>query len=227
MIEVRFRPITETDWPQAVTRDRQSPQFRSGLQSTLALLDVELRALDATDVVIETGHRKSEIRLDGWPKADARVPVFPGVVLSFGSKFGSLRYLTDVFEGTQVWRTEARGGAFRLHGWEANLRAIALSLEALRAVDRYGVSRRGEQYRGWNELPSGIPMGAAAMTIEEAASFLEEHGGDARPLADWDPEFLKRLHKAAQVSTHPDNGGDDVTFARVNQAHSILAGYVR
>ena len=30
-----------------------------------------------------------------------------------------------------------------------NLRSIALGLKALRAVDRYGVSRRGEQYAGF------------------------------------------------------------------------------
>ena len=33
--------------------------------------------------------------------------------------------------------------------WQHNLRSIALGLEALRAVDRYGISRRGQQYAGF------------------------------------------------------------------------------
>lgn len=222
MIEVRFRPITETDWPQAPTKARGSAQFRSTLRSTLRLLDVELRTLEAKDVVIETGHQKRDIRLDGWPRSDARVPSFPGVILSFGSKHGPLRYLTDVY---------ASGGYVAndgwMKGWEANLRAIALSLEALRAVDRYGVSRRGEQYRGWGELPSGVPM-PAAMTIEEAATLLE-HFSDTKPraLADWTPEHLAGLCRRAAKKTHPDVGGDPEVFRKVTAARILLEGYVR
>lgn len=33
--------------------------------------------------------------------------------------------------------------------WRHNVRSIALGLEALRAVDRFGISRRGEQYAGF------------------------------------------------------------------------------
>jgi hypothetical protein len=33
--------------------------------------------------------------------------------------------------------------------WQHNVRSIALGLAALRAVDRYGISRRGEQYAGY------------------------------------------------------------------------------
>jgi hypothetical protein len=40
--------------------------------------------------------------------------------------------------------------------WQHNIRSIALGLEALRAVDRYGISRRGEQYAGFRAaLTSG------------------------------------------------------------------------
>lgn len=33
--------------------------------------------------------------------------------------------------------------------WQHNVRSIALGLQSLRAVDRYGISRRGEQYAGF------------------------------------------------------------------------------
>lgn len=40
--------------------------------------------------------------------------------------------------------------------WRHNVRSIALGLEALRAVDRFGISRRGEQYAGFRAaLPAG------------------------------------------------------------------------
>ena len=53
--------------------------------------------------------------------------------------------------------------------WQANLRAIALSLEALRAEDRYGVTRRAEQYKGWAKL---LPPNAEFASDIEAAGFL-------------------------------------------------------
>src|SRR5579863_10251967 len=46
-----------------------------------------------------------------------------GIILTFNSKHGPLSYPCDKYSN-----------------WQANLRAIALSLEALRAVDRYGVT---------------------------------------------------------------------------------------
>jgi hypothetical protein len=36
-----------------------------------------------------------------------------------------------------------------VYTWQDNLRAVALGLEALRRVERYGIAQRGEQYAGW------------------------------------------------------------------------------
>jgi hypothetical protein len=52
-----------------------------------------------------------------------------------------------------------------------NARAIALGLEALRKVDRYRITKRGEQYTGWSALPPATPMGAAKMTADDALEF--------------------------------------------------------
>jgi len=224
MIEVRFRPFTT--WPQVETRDRKRALFHASWSSTLAGLNAELRALDAKDVVIETAHTQRDIRNDGWPRSDARVPPMPGVILSFGSKHGPLRYLTDAFSQGGYQRGSGGIGGSWMPGWQANLRAIALGLEALRAVDRYGVSRRGEQYRGWNELPSGIEMGPA-MTIEEAATILEGYWGVMVPLPDWTPEHVEDLYRRAAKETHPDTGGDPDEFRRVATAHALLKDYVR
>jgi hypothetical protein len=43
--------------------------------------------------------------------------------------------------------------------WQHNVRSIALGLEALRAVDRYGITRKGEQYAGFR---AALSAGSAA-----------------------------------------------------------------
>lgn len=138
-MQVTFRPIVT--WPGESTRRRKHSRFRAGYSDTLRLLDIELVKLQARDVVIELWLSESEIRLDGMPRSGSR-PRSPGVILSFISRYGPLRYLCD---------------SYGL--WEDNLRAIALSLEALRAVDRHGMSSRGEQYTGWKALPVATANG--------------------------------------------------------------------
>jgi hypothetical protein len=107
---------------------------------TLRLLEFEIEALDGSDVVIGIGLRPSDIRFDGMPKANAATPAHPGVEISFESRYGRLTYATDVFVD-----------------WHDNVRAIAKGLEALRSVERWGVSSTGEQYAGFAQLTSGGP----------------------------------------------------------------------
>lgn len=160
-------------------------QFRATFSQTISLLHRELRELQAENIVLELDYRERDIRLDGLPRADARLG-YPAVVLSFGSKHGPLRYATAEY-----------------NDWHDNLRAIALSMEALRAVDRYGVSKRGEQYTGWKQLESP----GAAMSAEAASDLLASYGGEM----------------AALKATHPDKGGSTEEFHRVQEARRVLA----
>jgi hypothetical protein len=118
--------------------------------------------------VLQVGYRDADLRLDGMPRANARM-LHDAVALSFESKWGPLRYETNEFVARGY-----RGG----EGWQQNLRAIALGMEALRKVDRYGVSKRGEQYtrlapdRGEKQRPED-----AIVTSEDAQRFLDQHGG--------------------------------------------------
>src|SRR5205807_9216809 len=108
----------------------------------LEQLQHDLHLLDAVEpVVLEAGYLPHEIRMDGLPRRGAR-PSDPAVIVSFDSRVGPLRYGCDTFS---------------TH--DDNLRAIALALEALRAVDRYGVTKRGEQYQGWSALPPSAKPG--------------------------------------------------------------------
>ncbi|KKK97534.1 hypothetical protein LCGC14_2651780, partial [marine sediment metagenome] len=136
-----------TLWPGAKTSPRIRHPFhtisKNGNRSsqvdwsgTLAILDRELNALGATNVVLELAVRPSQIRQDGWVRGDASIQD-PGVILSFDSDVGPMRYPVD-----------------RYTSWKGNVRALALALEALRKVNRYGVAGRAEQYHGWLAIPA-------------------------------------------------------------------------
>lgn len=223
-LDIRFRPID--NWPGALrtNAERTSPQFSARYTDTLDVLERELNHLDAERVVIQLALAPSDIRLDGFPRANAR-PDHPGVIVSFDSKHGPLRYLTDVFTGRSVWRSSASGGSWHMPGWQANVRAIALGLEALRKVDRYGITKRGEQYRGWAELPTGIAQPASHMTTDEAARFIAEQSGLGAFMVDeiaHEAIYRRHAYKSAVKRLHPDVGGDADLFQRLQVAKQLL-----
>lgn len=210
-MEARFRPIGS--WPGASTPDAKRGSrwsFRASWSDTLSLLEYELGKLNARDVVIQVALEDRHIRLDGWPRGDAPNPSHPGVVIAFGSKHGPLQYATDAYE----W-------------WQHNVRAIALGLEALRKVDRYGITRRGEQYTGWKQLGAGMPMGSSTMTLDEAARFLIKHGEWGGVPAKPDdligtPKIISLYYREAAKRLHPDAGGSTEDFQRLQQAKALL-----
>lgn len=175
--------------PKPPDGGRYSP-FRATLGKTLTRLSLEMEALHATMIVIELDVDDRDIRLDGYPRANALVHS-AAVAVSFESRFGPLRYATNEFQR-----------------WEDNLRAVALAMQALRAVDRYGVSKRGEQYQGWKALPMSTDPADAIQTEAQARALLvDNYGGSIR---------------RALIETHPDRGGDADEFRKVIRAKEIL-----
>jgi len=131
------------------------------------------------------------------------------VAISFESSFGPLRYATDAHERQYSWA--------KLDGWQANVRAIALSLEKLRAVDRYGVTRRGEQYAGWRaiEAPkSEFP------TADAAAKWMRAYADDTLSLGEY-PTF-GALYRAMAKVMHPDKGAPRADWDRLDEARRVL-----
>lgn len=214
-MNVRFRPIEH--WPGEPTAERRpSPFFtstrrrstysdhtftdrnRGASQSkTLQLVQRELEHLGATEVLIEVALREDQIRLDGWPKGNAS-PSHPGVILSFESRHGWLSYPCDTFTK-----------------WTDNLYAIGLALEALRKIDRYGVSGSGQQYTGWKKI--------GAISTPTAERVLLEESGLA---GTWTVEHVRlnarEAYLLARKRAHPDAGGSDDRFHAVQQAAAAL-----
>jgi hypothetical protein len=207
-----FRPLGA--WLEAVTDPRaSSARFRARWDDTINLLSRELEQLDARNVVIQVDVEEAELRRDGMLRHYAKVG-FPGVRVAFDSRHGPLLYATDAYE--QQW-------SGTLPGWQANVRAIALGLEALRAVDRYGITRRAEQYQGWKAIGSGpaTPM-PSQMTADGAARLIGEMAGWASAPDPADPAVWRLAYKHAARLLHPDAGGSNGDFQRLQEAKRVL-----
>lgn len=213
-----MRPLTGWDGPRTPAHERRSRwTFKAPWSDTLALLERELRHLAARDVVLEADFREQDLRLDGLPRANARQPEDPAVKISFDSKHGPLVYAADSCEY-----------------WQHNVRSIALGLEALRAVDRYGITRRAEQYTGWRQIGSGpaivteAPLDrqrAAAVLLDAAFPGMETSPAPWRAADLLDGTLdLRDVARRAQRRTHPDTGGSAEDFDEVQRAIAVLQG---
>jgi hypothetical protein len=196
---------------------RASSAFRSTWGATLALLERELVALGVREYVLQIDVTDADLRLDGGLRANAR-PTTPTVGLSFDTrKVGPLLFVCD-----------------RFIPWQDNVRAIALSLEALRKVDRYGITQSGEQYRGYQALPPGPPQRVeSSMTIDEAAAFIARAAWPREAddyQARWvhriveEPAFRSEQYRRAAARLHPDAPtGNADEFRRLTDARDLLA----
>lgn len=211
------RPLTTEARARLQGVRREGSPFSASWSSTLELLDRELWHLGVrNEFVLQIDCTEADLRLDGQLRANART-ASPAVGVSIESrKMGALLFVCGKFPQ-----------------WQDNVRAIALGLEALRKVDRYGITQSAEQYRGWQALPPGMPMPAAKMTVDEAAELLIEHGGITGEggIGSYvptdlinNPERAGRCYRNAVKTHHPDVGGNPETFRKLTDARDLLAG---
>jgi hypothetical protein len=191
-------PIGE--WPGAFTRNRARSMFSAPWRQTLELLGKELGQMKAKNVELLVAIEPSQFRLDGYPRSTARAE-HPGIILSFDSTVGHLSYPCDAFDR-----------------WEDNLRACALALEALRKVDRYGVTKRGEQYRGFLALEA-TAMPASFTSDDDVRALLERIAGGTVAALGW-----SKMLRRAQAATHADTAGPELRdeWDRVARAETYL-----
>lgn len=156
-----------------------------------------LKKIHASNVIVEAGFARHQIRNDGWPQNDAK-PAHAGVVLYFRNTDGDFRFPC---------------GTYRT--FEANLHAIALTLENLRAIDRYGATSSHQQYMGFKQLEAGA-AGGKVWTLEAAAAWMKAEGD--RDIGDsvisevqlvTNQEYYRETYRALAKSLHPDGGGRD------------------
>lgn len=193
--------------------EHKGSPFDSTFPQTLRLLEDELWHLHAENLVIEVDVTPADIRRDGKIRANAK-PVSPACRIVFDSVHGQLTYGTDRF---------VRNYRGPQHDWQHNLRAIALGLEALRKVDRYGIGQAGQQYTGYAALPAGgggIALGG--MTKDEAAQVLSEWSGTQID-AEESAQSARARWREARINTHPDRcNGDQTAWDQVERAAKVL-----
>ena len=178
-------------------RLRGRSRFRSTYSQTLSLLTHELSHLRARDVILAAGYLPSHIRLDGLPHARAEAQ-HPAVELHF-----------DIPPTGQRPGYHACFPCATYSTWRENLHAITLSLEALRKVNRYGVTQGNEQYQGWMRLAAPDPVDTLA-----------KHAGCSREKVLADPKWA---YRQAALHTHPDRPqGSADAFREVEHAYREL-----
>ena len=203
-IQITFRSLTT--WPGKPTADgaRKRSRFDSTWSQTVDLLEKELAHIRAENVVIEADCPQSEVRIDGQLRANAKLRG-PGVVISFDSAKGPLRFPCDTFTD-----------------WQANVRGIALGMKALRDVDRYGVTQHAEQYKGWSALQD---LSTEQRTKKQVAAewIVQNCVGRVTviPTVDQilnDKTRRQAIYKLLAVAFHPDRCGSDSLFKEL-QTH--------
>lgn len=222
------RPLSDRTWLRPTAARTPSP-FRVTWSTALDLLEHELAAIGGRGLVIEVDVREQDLRLDGTLRANARATE-PAVVVAFESRHGTLLYRADQYAGPNYY--SLRG---MQQPWQHNVYAVAKTLEALRAVDRYGAAASGEQYAGYRQIGGGPALVPdAPMTRERAAETLVVASGMflGRPVARAADRLLLgdvdlgEVIRRAQRLTHPDTGGPHphITFDDVQRAAAFLRG---
>lgn len=210
-------------WPEEETNGRRGSPFRAKWADTKQRLLDEGRHLNASEVVVEIVGPHDLVSVSGESVRRDRRPSHPGVVVRLiGTDHGDLRYSCDTFDAYYSGDGEA---------WQVNARAVALALESLRRLDRYGLGSRGEQYVGWQALPPGTPMGSTAeqkLTLDYAAALLA--GGTDGLVTPRDvleePEDARLAYRHCAKRWHPDvPGGSVETWAKIDEAWQLVEAH--
>lgn len=203
-----FVPLSRITWPRARTTDRRQSQFKADYASTISLLERELWQVGANRVTMYAAIAPREVRLDGLPRSDAKA-TDPAVMLTFETRHGPVHLACDTYTD-----------------WKSNLRAIALTLEHLRAVERYGATKPGQQYKGYRpELPAKREW-TDLDRAEQLLTDMAHRGGLITGPESFrgNPTELQRAYRAAMKAAHPDTGGSHQDAQAVNAAFSLLKG---
>lgn len=209
MMRYQIEPLVR--WPYPPTRQRKPNPFRAKFDQTLKELGAELEHLGMTGALaVQVVTDDVNVRQDGMLRARAVVR-HPGVILSFQSRHGPLSYPCDTFAGSYYGDPP---------DWQINVRAIAVALEALRKVDRYGVGSHGEQYAGWRAIEApASPFASKDAAYEWLRRFTGIELTTSGPPTDADYRALLRV--AARLA-HPDVGGEPDDWTRVDAARQLL-----
>ncbi|HEX8249009.1 MAG TPA: J domain-containing protein [Pyrinomonadaceae bacterium] len=215
--QIIIKPISK--WIGSETKHPGNSQFKQTYSNTKTILQGELSKLGAlaSTVQLEMFIRPEDLRSDGELRANAK-PYRQGVVLSFSKV--KRRYLD---EGSQQWKNELQTLSYpcdTYNDWKDNLRAIALSLQKLRDVARYGVFK-------YEDMVARLALPSAegkVSTAESAAEFLAKYSDYKAEEILYTAFIRGSAYKQAATKLHPDKNGGSTTddFLKLQDAKRIL-----
>lgn len=170
-------------WPRAETRTTNW-QFKTTFDKARKRLFQELQRMYASDVILSTN---LQLRRDGMPYASGFTKLAdPGVAVYFKRDGKPMVLACDKFLNIQD-----------------NLNAIALTINALRGIDRWGATDMMERaFSGFLALPE-----KASTPWREVLGYYGHDYNEARTC----------YHKVVK-NAHPDFGGTPKQFQRVQEA---------
>jgi hypothetical protein len=186
-------PAYPLQWPMGWPRTRFSERHPSMARNFVRNRDGVVRQLEllgATDMVVSSN---LTTRVDGLPYANQREPEDPGVAVYFKLNGNEQCIPCDKWDNTAQ-----------------NMRAIALTIEALRGIERWGAKEMvNAAFRGFKALPGTIIMG--------------EHTARAwwevlQVSSTADMDVIEAAYKRLLHKVHPDKGGSDYAFQEVQNA---------
>ena len=213
--QIIIKPINK--WIGDETKYPGNSQFKQTYSNTKKILESELGKLGAIEssVQLEMFIHADDLRRDGELRANSK-PYKPGVVLSFSKV--KKRFLD---ERTKQWKNELQTLSYpcdTFNDWQDNLRAVALSLEALRKVARYGVFK-------YEDMLSRLALPSAEgklSEIDSAIAYLAEWSSWTIDELQHNPEGQKSAYWGAVQVLHPDKGGNLEDFHRLQEAKKTL-----
>lgn len=181
-------------WPRTENWKRARPKFRAMFVRDRNAVIKQLQMRRASQIVITSD---LPTRNDGLPYANANCQD-PGIAV--------------------WWVEKGREQVIACDRWNHvvfNLRAIDMSLEALRGLDRWGASEMVERaFAGFAALPPGTPPPQRSWRyVFDVATNLNDVLSKADIMA-----LVRQRHRDAIKSAHPDAGGSHERAAELNVA---------
>ncbi|MFJ6416513.1 J domain-containing protein [Paeniglutamicibacter sp. NPDC091659] len=156
-----------------------------------SLLVKELQLMGSDGFVISSN---VEVRRDGLPYSGQKPPDDAGVVLYFQRKS------VDIAISCDAWATA-----------DANLRAIGLTIEAIRGMERWGTEEMVDRaFVGFKALPE-----RTIVTPYQARLWYDVL--EVSPTAS--PQIIKAAYRQQLLKHHPDQGGELAAFNEVQKAY--------
>lgn len=163
-------------WPKTEPGYHKAASFKVGYTESIRQLAAELQRFGADSAYLSTDR---ELRLDGQPRAD-RNPITQGAAVYFSRNGKQLCIPCDGFNSLRD-----------------NVRAIVLSIESLRRLERYGTS----------QMVEAALTGFAALPANATESNLKAWHVVLGVSPDAPPEVITAAYRALSKTAHPDGGG--------------------